>query len=77
MAIAYKPPPLPDGARPVKTLTRDEWVRWHWVDVTRHCDGERMVVRGRERIPDEAAEANAQFDVFESLWAEARVHADA
>lgn len=42
---------------PASRLTKDEWVKYNWSDVTFMGDPERMIVRGLERLPDEAAAA--------------------
>lgn len=43
-------------------ITRDEWIKTWWYDVTLHSDMERMFVHGYERTPDEAAQAMRDWD---------------
>jgi hypothetical protein len=40
---------MTDCCRPLLSLTREEWRRYEWLDVTTLGDGERMMLRGRER----------------------------
>ena len=47
-------------------ITSDEWVRYHWIDVTLMRDTERRFMRTRERTPDEAAEASRQVSDLSS-----------
>lgn len=42
-------------------ITRDEWVRYHWIDVTQMRDTERRFLRARERTPEEATAASREL----------------
>jgi hypothetical protein len=55
-------------------LTRDEWVRDHWIDVTSIQDTQRRFMRTRARTPDEAAEASRQFSDLSSALVPAKPH---
>lgn len=43
-------------------ITRKEWIRFQWVDITQMGDQERYMLRGYKRTPDEAMEAMEQWD---------------
>ena len=50
----------------LKEITRDEWVVYHWIDVTEMRQAERMFLRGRERDPRDAARAATEWDIWHS-----------
>jgi hypothetical protein len=45
-------------------LTLEEWARWRWAEMTASGDKVRTFQRGKERTPDEVAQALQQFDVI-------------
>ena len=48
-------------------ITRVEWIRWVWVDVTAVSDKERTYIRGIERPIKEMMEAGKQWDYYNSI----------
>ena len=48
-------------------ITRTEWIRWVWVDVTAVSDKERTYIRGIERPIKEMMEAGKQWDYYNSI----------
>ena len=54
-----------DARRKQSSLTRDEWIRWCWLDVTWLGDSERMVIKGLERSISDALEAGREFDAYQ------------
>jgi hypothetical protein len=44
-------------------ITRTEWIKWQWIDVTEIGDGERFMLRNYLRTPDEAAQAAENWDM--------------
>ncbi len=48
-------------------ITRIEWIRWVWVDVTAISDKERTYIRGIERPIKEMMEAGEQWDYYNSI----------
>jgi len=48
-------------------ITRIEWIRWVWVDVTAIADKERTYIRGIERPIKEMMEAGEQWDYYNKI----------
>jgi hypothetical protein len=48
-------------------ITREEWVKWYWINVTGPTDIEPVFVQGAERTQDAIARAMAEWD----SWREA------
>lgn len=48
--------------RPLREITRDEWVVWHWENVQQMGEVEPVYLRGRMRTIDEAYQAGIEFD---------------
>lgn len=48
--------------KPLSQITRAEWITYQWLDATAFGDRERMLLRGLERTPDEAAQAARNWD---------------
>ena len=44
-------------------ITRAEWIKWQWIDVTEMGDPERVMLRNFLRTPDEAAQAMEEWDM--------------
>lgn len=49
---------------PISQLTRNEWVKYRWIDVTQFGDSELMLMRGVERMPDDGAQAARDWDLW-------------
>jgi hypothetical protein len=49
-------------------LTREEWIKNNWIDVTQMGDSERMMLQGMQRTPDEMYNAMMEWDMME--WEE-------
>ncbi len=43
-------------------ITRAEWIKWQWIDITEMGNGERVMLRNFLRTPDEAAQAAEDWD---------------
>ena len=48
-------------------ISRIEWIRWVWVDVTAIADKERTYIRGIERPIKEMMEAGEQWDYYNKI----------
>ena len=46
-------------------ITRNEWIAFQWIDVTEMGDEERIFNKGYKRTPDEAAQAQIEWDETE------------
>lgn len=44
-------------------ITRTEWIKYQWIDVTQFGDPERMMLQGFLRTPDESYQAIEEWDV--------------
>ena len=44
-------------------ITRTEWIKYQWVDVTQMGDPERMMQQGFLRTPDESYQAMEEWEV--------------
>ena len=53
-----------DGVVPISKLTRPDWIRYRWIDVTRLGDRELMLLRSVERTPEEGARAAHDWDTW-------------
>lgn len=49
----------------LREITREEWIKWTWIDATQMGDPERIMQQGMQRIPDEAFEAMMQWDAVQ------------
>ena len=49
--------------KPLSQLTRTEWIKYQWVDVTQMGDSERIMLQGFLRTPDEAYQALEEWEV--------------
>lgn len=54
-------------------ITRSEWIAFNWVDITEMGDQERRFIRQFARTPDEAAQAQIDWDETEEARKEAMV----
>jgi hypothetical protein len=52
--------------KPLRCITRDEYLKWQWVDCTKLNDPERMLVRCLQRTPSELSKAEADWSTFSS-----------
>jgi hypothetical protein len=43
-------------------ITRIEWIKYQWIDVTQMGDEERMMLQGFLRTPDESYQAMEEWD---------------
>jgi len=43
-------------------ITRKDWIKYTWIDVSQFGDGERYMVQGFLRTPEEAFQAKLQWD---------------
>jgi hypothetical protein len=43
-------------------LTREEWIKNNWIDVTQMGDSERMMLQGMQRTPDEMYNAMMEWE---------------
>ena len=48
----------------LKDITRTEWIKYQWTDVTQMGDTERMMMQGFLRTPDEAYQALEEWEVI-------------
>jgi len=44
-------------------ITRAEWIKFQWIDITEIGDEERFFVQSYARTPDEAAHAMEEWDM--------------
>jgi hypothetical protein len=51
---------------PITKMTREQWVRYQWHDITTVADAVRQLVRCHYRTPDEAYRAAEQWDYLAS-----------
>ena len=49
--------------KPLSEITRTEWIKYQWVDVTQMGDTERMMLQGFLRTPDESCQAMEEWEV--------------
>ena len=64
--------------KPLSQITRTEWIKYQWIDVTQMGDSERTMLQGFLRTPDEAYQAIEEWDVVnQELGNEATELADA
>lgn len=47
----------------LKDITRTEWIKYQWTDVTQMGDPERMMMQGFLRTPDESYQAMEEWEV--------------
>ena len=47
----------------LKDITRTEWIKYQWHDVTQMGDDERMMQQGFIRTPDESHQAMEEWEV--------------
>lgn len=45
-------------------ISNQEYIRWWWHDITKMSEEGAVMVRGKERTPQEAHEAAAEFDTW-------------
>jgi hypothetical protein len=48
--------------KPLSEITRNEWIKYQWIDVTRMGDPERMMLQGFLRTPDESYQAMMEWE---------------
>lgn len=48
--------------KPLSSITRFDWIKYQWQDVTQMGDEERMLIRGYGRTPDEQFNAMQEWD---------------
>lgn len=51
-----------DNKKKISEITRVEFIRWYWLDVSCFQDEEPVLIRGKGRPIEEAIEAGKQFD---------------
>ena len=61
-------PRPPSGPVPLQQITREQWVRWVWVDVSGLKDPHRMMVPAHERLPYAIEAAGREWDAFDAAW---------
>ena len=63
----------PDARRTkrLSEITRNEWIRYRWIDITSLGDSEPVLLRSLPRIPSDGAEAARDWD----LWISSSGHA--
>ncbi len=49
--------------KPLSEITRTEWIKYQWNDVTQMGDPERMMQQGFLRTPDESYQAMEEWEV--------------
>ncbi len=49
--------------KPLSEITRTEWIKYQWVDVTQMGDSERIMLQGFLRTPDESYQAMEEWEV--------------
>jgi len=49
--------------KPLSEITRTEWIKYQWTDVTQMGDPERMMLQGFLRTPDESYQAMEEWEV--------------
>lgn len=49
--------------KPLSEISRTEWIKYQWTDVTQMGDTERMMTQGFLRTPDEAYQAMEEWEV--------------
>lgn len=49
--------------KPLSQITRAEWIKYQWNDVTQMGDPERMMLQGFLRTPDESYQAMEEWEV--------------
>jgi predicted RecB family nuclease len=47
----------------LKDITRTEWIKYQWIDVTQMGDEERIMLQGFLRTPDEMMMAIEEWDI--------------
>ena len=67
---------MTDMRIPISKLTRAEWVRYRWIEVTQFGDSELMLLRSVERTPDEGAQAARDWDTSIEQYGELCVEED-
>jgi hypothetical protein len=51
-------------------ISRTEWIKYQWIDVTQMGDEERIMLQGFLRTPDESYQAIEEWDVVEQETSE-------
>ena len=49
--------------KPLSQISRTEWIKYQWIDVTQMGDDERMMSQGFIRTPDESYQAMEEWEV--------------
>ena len=49
--------------KPLSEISRTEWIKYQWNDVTQMGDPERMMQQGFLRTPDESYQAMEEWEV--------------
>ncbi len=49
--------------KPLSQITRTEWIKYQWNDVTQLGDPERIMLQGFLRTPDESYQAMEEWEV--------------
>jgi predicted RecB family nuclease len=57
--------------RKLSEIIRAEWIAFQWIETTQGGDEERMFLRHLRRTPDEAAQAQIDWDDTEEARREA------
>jgi hypothetical protein len=52
------------AAKQLKNITKQEYVKWHWTNITTLSAEEVTMLRGAERTPKEAAQAAKDYDTW-------------
>lgn len=50
--------------KPVRDITRDEWITYRWIDITSMGDKDRMLLMGFMRTPEEGKHASLEWDIW-------------
>jgi hypothetical protein len=54
-------------AKGLREITRTEWIKYRWIDVTEMGDEDRMLTQGPPRTPDEMVQAMNDWEETEEF----------
>ena len=60
--------------KPMSKINRQEYILYHWIDVTAQGDEPPVMLRGRMRTPEDAVRAEVEFEVWIKAFHHASQH---